>query len=423
MLLVCFQDDDEDFIDWGSFEQPGQISEFVDKLFSFNVLVLRNEDPDCRVIRVMTQYEMQNIVERFFTKPDEIIQMTVRNPTKDPFCPYLMLMLETYHKNTVINYKFETLLRNMEIGAIHARCSTALVTGMMNPLYLNSMIDIPEVARLCNMTSFDKLGEIELTCSQSAVAAISKDAGYEYPAETNGLGLDYLLLGPCGRCSGNKVSCTKTIPCDRCLRSKDEKSACMPSLHEMVSRAKVIFKQIQSGGFVHNDHAKYQIYLENSMYCAKSMMKRNEVKDMFKRISKSHDFGAGAIDYNVENLPSPIKHLLHGQEHYKIEWMDNGRYLVKASDTYKTNFLPVEKVIDMARRYGIPPKLLDMCNLNEYDMAYKMWAETVAHPNVVVSYTGISFWVNANIITNTTVKMVTVMVTPMAMISATIVNR
>jgi hypothetical protein len=393
----------------------------VDKLFSFNVLVLRNEDPDCRVIQLMNQYELQNTIARFFTKPDEVIQMTVRNPAKDPFCPYLLLMVESYHKDTVINYKFETLLRNMGVVGIHARCTTALVTGMMNPLYMNSMIDIPEISRLCNLSGFPKLGDIELTCSQSAVAAISRDAGYEYPTESGCF--DYRLLGPCSRCSGNKVSCTKIVPCDRCMRSKDDHSTCMPSLHEMVSRAKVIFKQIQSGGFVHNDHAKYQIYLENSMYCSKSMMKRSEIKDMFKRISKAHDMATGAIDYNVDNLPSPIKHLLDGQEHYKIEWMDNGRYLVKASDTYKTNFLPVEKVIDMARKYGLPPKILDMCNLNEYDMAYKMWAESVANPNVTVTYRGTAFWVKLNLISNTTVKMVTVMINPMAMISATVVNR
>lgn len=426
LFLSIFQDDSfwwnqDGIINWEEIEKPGGVQKFVEHIYSFHALLLRNEDPDCRVIKLLNEHELRNVVDAYFKNPDTLMRVIMPNPSQDPFCPYVLIMMEDYDMKTAINYKFETMMRNMGITGLHARCSVALMAGLMNPKYMDSLMDIPDFNRMCNLSCFSRIGEVELTCQQSTVAKMSKDAGFEYPTETGRL--DFHLLGPCMRCSRFKVLCSKTIPCKRCSKCDEGAEACMPSVHEMISRAKVIVKQIQAGGFLHNDHAKYQLYLQATMYCGKSMMGRTEVRDIFKRISNTMTANHQSINYNLANLPDAVKHLIHERPHFKIEFMDNGRYLVKASDTYKTNFLPDEKLVDVAKRTGIPPRLVDTCNLNEYDMAYRMWLESVSNPNMVVRYTGTAFWSADRVIAYSTLKMVTVILNPMSMISATTISR
>lgn len=416
-----FWGDADDIINWEELEKPGAIQAFLEHIYSFHAMLLRNEDPDSRVIKLLNEHELRNVVEAYFKNPATMMRVIMPNPRDDVLCPYILILMEDYDIKTAINYKFETMMRNMGITGLHARCSVALVSGLMSPKYMDSLIDIPDFNRLCNLSCYNRIGEVELTCQQSTVAHISKEAGFEYPSNTGRL--DFHLLGPCIRCSRFKVLCSKTIPCLRCERCDDGAAECGPSQHEMISRAKVVTKQIQAGGFPHNDHAKYQLYLQVTMYCGKSIMGRTEVRDMFKRISTTMLASNETMNYNVTNLPDPIKHLIHERPHFKIEFMDNGRYLVKTSDSYKANFLPEDKMVEVARKYGIPPRLLDTCNLNEYDMAYRMWVESVSNPNMIVRYTGTAYWSHDKIIAYSTIKMVTVIINPMSMITATVISR
>lgn len=390
----------------------------MEKIFNFRLLVLRNEDPDCRVIELTNKYQLNRVTNEFFSSHN-VTQIVIPNPQADPFCPFIILIMENYELTGVVNYKLETLYRNLGITGLHARCSVALVMGMMTPLYMDSMVDIPEFFRLCNITFFGVLGDIELTSAKSMVVEIAKSAGFEYKSDVGELG--YQLLGPCGKCSKGKVSCAKMLPCARCEKSGGEEMVCAFSVHEIGSRAKVMMRSVTAGAFVHNDIARYQLHLQCNMYGIKNLLQRNEAKDIFDRIHEDIMVDEKRIDYDMEKLADPIKDLIKDQPHFKIEWMDNGRYMVKASMAYKREFMPLDRVIDMAKKFNVPPKLVDMCGLNEFDMGYHMWLETIVNEGVVVRYTGTCFWADSKVVKKTTTKMATVIVNPMTMITATII--
>lgn len=393
---------------------------YVDKMFNFRLLVLRNEDQDCKVIELTNKYQLTRVTTEFFASKN-VVQIILPNPQADPFCPFLILIMENYDLTGVVNYKLETLFRNLGITGLHARCSVALVMGMMTPLYMDSMVDIPEFFRLCNLTFVGVLGDIELTSEKSMVGEIAKGAGFEYTRVPEGSG--FALLGPCGRCSKGKVSCTKMIPCTRCEKAciADE-SICGFSVHELGSRSRVMVRSVYAGTFVHNDIARYQLHLQCNMYSLKNILQRNEAKDIFGRLLVDGVTKDARIDYDMEKLADPIKDLIKDASHFKVEWMDNGRYMIKASMAYKKEFLPDDRLIEVAKKFNVPPKLIDMCNLNEFDMGYHMWLESIVNAGVVVRYTGTSLWVHSNKVQKSTVKMVTVIMNPMTMITATVIT-
>ena len=393
---------------------------YVEKLFNFRMLVLQNEDPDCRVLELSNKYQLENVTKTYF-KTNNVVQVVLPNPMGDPMCPFIMLIMENYVPTTVVNYKLETLFRKMGINGIHAHCTVALVMGMMTPLYMDSMVDIPEFFRLCNLTFFDRLGDIELTIEKSIVRDIARRAGYDYPDELPQLG--FVLLGPCHKCSKGKVSCTKLLPCSRCNKTNCAEDMCQFSIHERQSRCKVLLRSINAGMFGHCDLVRYQLHLQSCMYELTTNLKRGEAKDIFDRIHGNQVVEAKRIDYDATQLPQVILDMIKDKPNFKIEWMDNGRYTVKASLTYKKNFLPNERLIELAKKGNIPPKLIDTCNMNEFDMAYSMWLETVVNPGVIVRYTGTAFWSHDRILADTSIKMVTVIMNPMSMVTATVVGK
>jgi hypothetical protein len=392
----------------------------VDKLFNFRVLVLRNEDSECRVIELTNKYQLNRVTNEY-CKSKNVVQIVLPNPQEDPMCPFIIMIMENYATSSVVNYKLETLFRNLGIKGLHARCSVALVMGMMTPLYMDSMVDIPEFFRLCNMTFYGTLGDIELTSMKSVVVEISRSAGFEYPLLVDDLG--FVLLGPCLKCSKGKVSCSKMLPCTRCEKIPHEEVICQFSQHELASRAKVMMRSVSGGTFTHNDIARYQLHLQCNQYGLKNILQRNEAKDIFDRIHAEVDTEKARIDYDMENLATPIKDLIEGEPYFKVEWMDNGRYMIKTSMAYKKNFLPLELLVVTAKKLNVAPKMIDMCNLNEFDMAFQMWVESIVNERVVVRYTGTAWWADDKVVAKTTVKMVTVMTNPMTMITATIISK
>lgn len=162
-------------------DSPTAAIDYVNRLFGFHVLIFRNEDPDCREIYCNNHYEMLNVVKTYFVDDKDVVQMIVPNPSKDCLCPYVMMMLEAHKIKTPTNYKLETFMRNMGMTGIHPGCSVALVVGMMNPMFMDSLMDIPNFYRMCSLSCFDKVGQIELSIESSVAVKITKESGYEYP--------------------------------------------------------------------------------------------------------------------------------------------------------------------------------------------------------------------------------------------------
>lgn len=236
--------------------------------------------------------------------------------------------------------------------------------------------------------------------------------------------LQYNLFGPCERCSSFKVSCNKLLGCDRCFKAG---TCCIPTSYEIISRAKRLNRHILGGDFIHNDHVKYQLGLQASVYGCKSVLHRTEMKDVFGRIvdcTGNNRFSVSIPTIGILSLlPEELKEYVGDHDAFKIEWMEGGTYMCAMSKSYGDNFITENGILKVSRQYKIAPKLVDMVGLNDFDMAYKMWCESVFNPHTSVTYTGSGFWSLDRRLCYTTVRMMSSIIKYDYIITVTTVGR
>ena len=154
--------DEMEFFDFSFLEEEDGIRKFVDDLYSFHVLIMKNEDKDMVAVRVMSPEELSLRLNDFFGSGVETVQMIVKNGKEDPLCPFFMMIMSDYKDTFPINFKLETFFRTTGILGIHARCSKAIVTGLMSQEHTNSMIDIPVEYHCLSIPSPSLRGTIDL---------------------------------------------------------------------------------------------------------------------------------------------------------------------------------------------------------------------------------------------------------------------
>jgi hypothetical protein len=87
---------------------------------------------------------------------------------------------------------------------------------------------------------------------------------------------------------------------------------------------------------------------------------------------------------------------------WKVEWMFNGSYEVHKNDLYKQRYLMMGK-----RGKEIYSKLWDGMGFAKFDMAYKMWLETLFRPGQIIRYEGNAFLLDQNIVKPQVARMIT----------------
>ena len=116
---------------------------YVNSLFSFYVLVFKNDDLDMRVIEISEASKLGHVMESVFDNLDSTTQVVMSNGRRDGRCPYFRVVMEKYGPKTSINYKLETFLRRAGVIGVSARCETALVIGMADNDLDSVMVSIP----------------------------------------------------------------------------------------------------------------------------------------------------------------------------------------------------------------------------------------------------------------------------------------
>lgn len=154
-------DEMEDF-DFSFLEEENGIQNFVNDLYAFHVLVMSNVDKDMQVVKVMSPVQLGLRMTEFFAVGEETVQMTVKNGKEDPLCPFFLMIMSEYKDTSPINFKLETFFRITGVLGIHARCSKAIVMGMMSMEHTNSMIDIPLEYHCMSIPSRSLNGPIDL---------------------------------------------------------------------------------------------------------------------------------------------------------------------------------------------------------------------------------------------------------------------
>lgn len=190
-------------------------------------------------------------------------------------------------------------------------------------------------------------------------------------------------------------------------------------------RAKKAFQQLRNGEYYHNDTAKYQIYLQSLTFDTKSMLTRQDVLDIFNRIAKgeTHRGTMPLETISVDDLPDFMRDFVKDEDVAKIEYMDGGRYKVTTSPLYEKHFMSSKQILDIARTHHLPPKMVDTCGYNQYDMAYRVWSESLYLPGAVISYTGPALWRGDNKLAWTTMRVMSFTERHDAVVTITLMGR
>jgi hypothetical protein len=219
-------------------------------------------------------------------------------------------------------------------------------------------------------------------------------------------------------CHSHKLKCNRILGCCQCQGH----DPCTPSITEWEKRAKDVFNCVADGSIAHNDMAKYQIYLQASIFTnRKPILGRSDTQDIMTRIKDGdHEVDSDVDDYTDPfYVPQILLDLCNSSSCYKVEWMNCGHYASECSDEYTLNIMSNEMCLGSAGKARVPPKVMDTCNLSDHKVAYKMWCDSIATPGKIISYTGGGYWKNIKSLVYTTVKIMTVVVNPFRFITVT----
>lgn len=184
--------------------EPDGINKFLDDLFSFNIVILRNSDHDPIVLKLMDPLQIKFVIDDYFQSGVKT-ELIVENGKKDILCPYFKFIMKDYSTTHPVNYKLETFFRQTGILGVHARCSTAIIVGMMSDSHGKSCVDVPmEYHYLsCRPLGFMAPLDMSLTGSIARKRCLDKINGisgmslpYCLPAEVHWNILKY-LRHPC----------------------------------------------------------------------------------------------------------------------------------------------------------------------------------------------------------------------------------
>lgn len=145
----------------------------IDKLSTFHAIFLSNSDVDMRVLELTDGTDIMNVIASEFSRPHDITQVILPNGNLDEQCPYFRIIMQDYSMKTVVNYKLETFMRAAGILGIHARCTMALVVGLVSNGMTSPMIDIPSSYRLCHIEPLDVMAPIDMTCMSTEISRVS----------------------------------------------------------------------------------------------------------------------------------------------------------------------------------------------------------------------------------------------------------
>jgi len=196
----------------------------------------------------------------------------------------------------------------------------------------------------------------------------------------------------------------------------------VPSVIEWQRRASNVFNAIRDGNIVHNDIAKYQMYLATSVTTnRKPIMGRNDIADVLNRITASvKTIPDEGMSFFMNDEIEKFRALSH---YNKVEWMTNGHYTADISDDYAKSIMSYDTCIAGATRARVPPKLVDTMNFSDYEVAYKLWCGSLDDGGKTVSYTGPAYWIDLKRVIYTTVKVMSIVMSPTRMVTATIIFR
>ena len=165
---------------------------FVDAMFSFNVLVFTNNNPDVRVVELMSDVELWQFLETEMPGQPYIQSIIANN---DQFTkarvPYFRVVQTGVNDRAANNFKLARFYQKIGLSFMSAKCSKAVIVGLASMDTTSSPISLPScfTTTSCELSDF-LADEIDLAClkpcgpelkTNRSATALLKIAGMAIP--------------------------------------------------------------------------------------------------------------------------------------------------------------------------------------------------------------------------------------------------
>jgi hypothetical protein len=152
-----------------------------------------------------------------------------------------------------------------------------------------------------------------------------------------------------------------------------------------------------------NDLGSYLLHTSAIRQHKRSLLRKKNVADLRERVQTMYP----AQDPEkipcplMTNLPFSLYQCLQSHSLFKIEWFYMGLEMTNSSSEYKDAFY-----IPRRKHRRIYSKAMDTVGLSSWNMAFRMFLETLYRPDTVVRYEGVSYFLSEKRKKNVVVKMV-----------------
>lgn len=147
------------------------VNAFVDTLFSFDVLVFRNIDPDLQIINCQNELDLANLIESLFQTGYSMAILKNHDVITAPRCPYLRIVHSPYDKSGPDNFKLSKFLLRAGVHGFGMRVHTAMVVGLHSMDQMNSPINMPSsfyhtTLEIEDFHMSNVVNEMDMNCDQ-----------------------------------------------------------------------------------------------------------------------------------------------------------------------------------------------------------------------------------------------------------------
>lgn len=112
-------------------------------LFSFNVLIFDNNEPDVIVQEVKHNTHLAVLISEVFG--DDPVQTIVNNLDQETRarCPYFRIVMSEFKADSPINFKLRAFYNQIKMSSLNPRCGRAMAIGLHALANLDSAISMP----------------------------------------------------------------------------------------------------------------------------------------------------------------------------------------------------------------------------------------------------------------------------------------
>lgn len=147
-------------------------------LFSYNVLIFENNEPDIQVVNVEHDVELAMLVQERFGA--EAIQTIVNNldPNTKDRAPYFRVVMTDFNPESPINFKLRAFYNQIKMSTLNPRCRKAMVIALHALDRLDSPISMPMAfcTTTINPMDYQVDNTVDLACLKPCAKNLNPEA-------------------------------------------------------------------------------------------------------------------------------------------------------------------------------------------------------------------------------------------------------